>query len=101
VPVAAPKAIVAGMYLALSWMSAAYLPALAGTLGATGGGLMVAAGTLYSLGALAYALHRPNPAPAWFGYHEIFHLLVLAAMACFYVVVLLFVLPHAASVAVA
>ncbi|MGH3007272.1 MAG: hemolysin III family protein [Gaiellaceae bacterium] len=40
--------------------------------------LVLAGGGLYSLGALAYVLRRPDPAPAVFGYHEVFHLLVIA-----------------------
>ena len=48
---------------------------------------MLAGGLLYTGGGLVYALRRPNPRPAVFGYHEIFHLLVVAAVALQYSVV--------------
>ena len=40
---------------------------------------------LYTVGALVYAFRRPNPSPRVFGYHEIFHAFVIAAVACHYV----------------
>ncbi len=44
--------------------------------------LVVIGGVLYTVGAVVYALHKPNPWPATFGYHEVFHaLVVLAALA--------------------
>ena len=49
-------------------------------------------GALYLAGAVIYAMGRPNPAPAVFGYHELFHLLVVLAAACFYAVVLFWVM---------
>ena len=49
--------------------------------------LVFIGGGLYTLGALAYALRRPNPAPAVFGYHEIFHLLVIGAAAAHFVAI--------------
>jgi len=57
--------------------------------------LVVATGTLYSAGAVIYARRRPNPFPRVFGYHELFHVLVVAAVACEYVVVAFYVLPRA------
>jgi hemolysin III len=57
--------------------------------------LVVAGGVLYTAGAVVYALGRPNPAPAVFGYHEIFHALVIAAAALQYAVIAFFVLPDA------
>ena len=49
--------------------------------------LVFVGGALYTLGALAYALKRPNPLPATFGYHEIFHLLVIGAAAVHFVAI--------------
>ena len=57
--------------------------------------LVFVGGGLYTLGALTYALQRPNPVPAVFGYHEIFHLLVIAAAATHFVAIAAFVLPDA------
>ena len=54
--------------------------------------LVLAGGLLYTFGAVVYALRKPNPMPAVFGYHELFHALVVAAAACQYVGVALFVL---------
>ena len=52
-------------------------------------------GVLYSAGAAIYALRRPNPVPAVFGYHEVFHALVIAGAVTHYAVMALFVLPRA------
>ena len=57
--------------------------------------LVAAGGLLYTAGAVVYALGRPNPMPAVFGYHEIFHALVIAAAALQYAVIAFFVLPGA------
>jgi hemolysin III len=51
--------------------------------------LIVAGGLAYSLGGLVYALERPDPAPATFGYHEVFHTCTLVGFACHYVAVVL------------
>ena len=57
--------------------------------------LFALGGALYSAGALVYALRRPNPAPGLFGYHEVFHALVIAAAGTHYAVLVLYVLPRA------
>ena len=57
--------------------------------------LVVATGILYTGGAIIYTRRRPNPLPQVFGYHELFHVLTLAAAACEYVVVAFYVLPRA------
>jgi len=84
----APKALVATIYVALGWAAIPVLPALARTLGAVGVGLLAAGGVLYSIGALIYALRRPDPFPKVFGYHEIFHVLVIIAAAFQYAAVM-------------
>jgi hemolysin III len=91
----APKWLVAGSYVLLGWVAVAAFPGLIEELGAGPTLLVAAGGVLYTLGALVYALQRPNPAPAVFGYHEVFHALVIAAAAVQYVVVAFFVLPSA------
>lgn len=75
----APSGLVAAVYLAAGWEIMLDLPAYTAAL--TGGelALLAVGGGLYTVGAVVYALKRPNPWPAVFGYHEVFHTLVLAA----------------------
>jgi hemolysin III len=90
----APKWLFAAVYLALGWVSLVVfgeLPAAIGWLGAAG---LAAGGLLYTVGALIYATERPNPAPKVFGYHEIFHALVIAAASLHYAVIAFAVLPR-------
>ena len=82
-------------YVALGWVAVAALPAMWESLGGAAIGWLVAGGVLYSVGALVYARRRPDPAPRVFGYHEVFHALVIAAVACHLVVVAAYVLPAA------
>jgi hemolysin III len=74
--------VVALLALALGWASAAFLPEVHAVAGHTVTLLLALGGGLYSLGALAYALRRPDPWPRVFGYHEIFHALVVLAAIC-------------------
>lgn len=83
----APKwlaALIAGM---LGWVGVVALPQLYDATGALGLAFLGAGGALYTAGALIYALRRPDPVPEVFGYHELFHALVIAAAACQYVAV--------------
>jgi hemolysin III len=89
----APKWLIAGVYIALGWVALAAFPQLYESLGLTATGMVAAGGVLYTLGAVVYAMRRPDPAPAVFGYHEVFHLLVIAAAALQYAVVAFWVLP--------
>jgi len=91
----APKPLVAVLYVVLGWVAVAAFPDLFADLGVTTTAMLVAGGLLYTAGAVVYALGRPNPAPAVFGYHEIFHALVIAAAALQYAVIAFFVLPDA------
>ena len=68
--------------LALGWASAAYIPEVPAVAGHTVTLLLALGGGLYSLGALAYALRRPDPWPRVFGYRGIFHALVVLAAIC-------------------
>jgi len=68
------------------------LPAHFDSLGVTATLLVAAGGVLYTIGAVVYAMRRPDPAPTVFGYHEIFHALVIAAAALQYSAIAFFVL---------
>jgi hemolysin III len=89
-----PKWASALLYVSLGWVAVAAFPALWSSLGPAGAMLVVAGGILYTLGAVVYATQRPNPNPAIFGYHEIFHLLVIAAAIAHFAAVAFFALPH-------
>ena len=81
--------------LALGWVGVVVAPQLVFELGAGGIALVVAGGLAYTAGAVIFATQRPNPFPATFGYHEIFHVLVITAVACHYVAVAFFAVPAA------
>jgi hemolysin III len=89
--IAAPRWLSALAYLAVGWVGVVAVPQLfaAGIATAV---LLAVGGGLYTLGALAYATTWPNPFPATFGFHEIFHLLVVAAALTQFVAVALVVL---------
>src|SRR3954468_17604735 len=83
----APRPLVAALYLAFGWAVTLFWPALNATLGFAGIFLLGLGGLLYSGGAIVYAARRPDPVPAVFGYHEIFHACVVAAAVCHFGVV--------------
>jgi len=91
----APKWLSALVYVAVGWSGILAFPDLVDRLGWTATGLMALGGALYSAGAAVYALRRPNPAPDVFGYHEVFHALVIAAAFTHYAVVAVYVFPGA------
>ena len=90
----APKWLLAAIYVVLGLVTAAVfgeLPASIGWLGVAG---LASGGLLYVIGAVVYASGRPNPWPKVFGYHEVFHALVIAAAALHYAVIAFAVLPR-------
>jgi hemolysin III len=88
----APKWLIATSYVALGWVAVAMFPQLASGLGAVGTALVALGGILYTAGAAVYARGRPDPFPAVFGYHEVFHVLVIVAAALQYAVVAFYAL---------
>jgi hemolysin III len=90
-----PKWVAAIIYLSIGWVAVVAFPELWVEMGVAGTLLVAAGGLLYTAGAVVYATQRPNPAPATFGYHEIFHLLVIAAAMAHFSAVAFFALPHA------
>jgi hemolysin III len=89
----APKALVAVTYVMLGWVALAAFPTMIERLGVTASTLVAVGGLLYTLGALVYAFQRPDPAPSVFGYHEVFHALVILAAALQYAVIAFYVIP--------
>jgi hemolysin III len=92
--VAAPRWLAALIGIVLGWVGVVVFPQLLVRIGVTGSLLVLAGGLAYTAGALIYARRRPDPAPTVFGYHEVFHALVVVAVACQYAAVAFFVLPH-------
>jgi len=80
----APKWLTALVCVVIGWMVVGQVVARTAAVGTTCIGLLVAAGVIYSLGAVVYALKRPDPFPRVFGYHEIFHALVIVASTCLF-----------------
>jgi len=77
----APRRLVAGSYLALGWVALLAMPQLLRELPLAPLILLAGGGLLYSAGAVVYARQRPDPWPATFGFHEVFHALVILAAA--------------------
>jgi hemolysin III len=83
----APKWLAAAIAISLGWVAVTVFPQLVDGIGWAGTMLILSGGLCYTVGGLVYALRRPDPLPAVFGYHEIFHALVVAAVALQYSVV--------------
>jgi len=82
-----PKQLRSALYVLLGWFIFPVLPALRAAVGDWALMLLLAGGLFYTVGAVVYATRRPDPYPRVFGFHEIFHLLVIAAAICHFVVV--------------
>ncbi|MCH7230291.1 hemolysin III family protein [Glycomyces sp. L485] len=77
--IGAPRWLYTGLYIVLGWVAVFVLPQLAAGAGTGPTVLILAGGVLYTAGGVIYALKRPNPSTAWFGFHEVFHSFTLAA----------------------
>ena len=88
----APRWVTAGAYVLLGWAGMAAAPAIVRHAGAGCLALVIAGGLLYTAGAVVYARKRPDPWPAVFGFHEVFHAFVLAAAAAHFAAVALYAL---------
>ncbi len=87
------RALRAGLYVAMGWIALAAFGQLPAALPWPAIGLLITGGVLYSVGAVLYARRWPDLWPRIFGYHEVFHLVTIAAAVAFYVVVLVYVVP--------
>ncbi len=83
----APRWLGVPIYLALGWVAVFVLVDILDLAGVTAMVLLAAGGLLYSVGAVAYAIKKPNPWPGVFGYHEVFHAMTIVAAACHYIAV--------------
>jgi hemolysin III len=89
--IGSPKWLTAALAIALGWVGVVALPQLARNAGVVPLVLLAAGGVAYTAGAIVYARRRPDPLPRVFGYHELFHALTIAALACQYVAIAVFV----------
>jgi hemolysin III len=89
-----PKRISASIGIGLGWVAAVAFSQLL-KLPVVGLVLLLVGGLAYTVGAVAYALKRPNPYPGVLGYHEVFHLCTLIAAGCQYAAIAFYVLPRA------
>lgn len=89
----APKWLSLALYLLMGWMSIIVAPVLAAALPAGALGWLLAGGIIYSIGAVIYALKRPNLRPGVFDAHALWHLFVLAGSACFFWLIVRYVAP--------
>ena len=80
------------LYIVLGWVAVLTLPQLVRNLSVASLVLVLAGGILYTVGAVVLLRKRPDPSPSTFGYHEVWHSMVVAGSACHYVAVLLIVL---------
>ncbi len=83
----APRAVTSACFVAAGWVATAYMPELYAALDLSTFALIMGGGAVFTLGALIYLVRWPDPIPDVFGYHEVFHLLIIAACACHYVAV--------------
>jgi hemolysin III len=92
--IGAPRRLVAAVYVLLGWVSVLLLPETVATVGIAPAVLFVAGGALYTAGAVIYMRQRPDPRPSVFGFHELFHLFVIAAALAHFVAIAVFVVPR-------
>ena len=89
----APRWLSTGLYLLMGWLALIAIVPIIQTLPPGGVFWLVMGGMFYSVGAVIYALKKPDLFPEWFGYHELWHLFVLAGSAAHFMLMLLYVLP--------
>lgn len=90
----APRVVASALYVIVGSLMLVYLPEVIRTLDLTALALLAAAGVCYTAGAVVYAVRRPDPIPAVFGYHEVFHALVILACGCNFAAIARVALAH-------
>jgi hemolysin III len=94
-PFTPPRGYVTAVYITMGWIAVIALPAIWDALGPTGFALLIGGGLLYTVGAFVHAFQWPDPWPRVFGFHEIWHLFVLAAAALHFACIAFVVVPLA------
>jgi len=94
--ISAPRLLNAVTYLAVGWVAVIALPELLDRVGVAPLVLLVTGGAFYTAGAIVYAIRKPNLWPRTFGFHEVFHALVIAAAAAHFIAMAGWVVPAAA-----
>ncbi|MEU2025914.1 hemolysin III family protein [Streptomyces sp. NPDC016469] len=92
--VGAPRWLYTPCYIAMGWAAVFFLPDFMRAGGVAVLVLVVVGGVLYSAGGVIYGIKRPNPSPRWFGFHEVFHSLTLAAFTVHYIGISLVAYNH-------
>lgn len=91
-----PKWVSAAIFVSVGSVAVLFLPRVIAAIGVPATVLMGVGGVLYIAGAVVYGLQRPDPSPAVFGYHEIFHAFVIAGAAVHFVAIAFFIVPDSA-----
>jgi hemolysin III len=91
----APRWLSVALYLGMGWVALVAAPAVFRAVPGGGMAWVLGGALAYSAGALIYGLKRPNPIPGVFGFHELWHLFVLAGSACHFWAVLRYIAPLA------
>lgn len=89
--ITAPRWVSAGLYLGMGWLSILVFMPLVKSMAAGGILWLCLGGILYTIGGIIYGLKKPNPDKPWFGFHELFHLFVLAGSFCHFMMMYLYV----------
>ena len=95
--ISAPRVLVAASYVAVGWAAGIGLPDIIDRLPTAPVVLLGVGGALYMVGAVVYAARKPNPWPRTFGFHEVFHTLVILAAASHFAAIVGWIVPRAAA----
>lgn len=83
----APRAVTAVLFVVVGWVMVLYFPEVHAALGPLPFALLITGGALFTLGAAVYLFKWPDPWPRVFGYHEVFHVMIILGCACHFVAV--------------
>ena len=83
----APRWLYVPIYIAMGWAAVFFINDFIDSISTAPAVLVATGGVLYTLGGIVYGLKKPNPLPGWFGFHEVFHSLTIAAFVTHYVAV--------------